>query len=131
MPKTPTENLGEPPLADIRVGAPEAIDDDWKDDLVERLLRELKRQLIQLENTKPTPETDQANIRAQNMQSLARMERTLERLLQLHEQLALKHDTKAAKRNDDALRELECRIDRLIAAAEAPDTEKDTSGTQQ
>jgi hypothetical protein len=131
MPKTPTETLGEPSLAGIRVGAPEVIDDDWKDDVVERLLRELKRQLIQLENTKPTTGTDEAPIRANNVQSLARIERTLTRLLQLHEQRELRHETKVAAENGDALRELERRIDRLIAAAEASEIKADSAGAEQ
>ncbi|MGA7675123.1 MAG: hypothetical protein WCA78_08770 [Rhizomicrobium sp.] len=103
----------------MRAGAPEVVDEDWKDDLVIRLLRELKRQLIQLENTKPTTEIDQANIRIVNVRALASMERTLDRLIRQDEQRALKRETKVATQNDDAYAELERRIDHLVAAADA------------
>jgi hypothetical protein len=121
MPRTPTLLVGDEPTLDARRSGPrEAVDDDWKDDLVIRLLRELKRQLIQLENTKPTPEIDQANIRIVNVRALATMARTLDRLIRQDEQRALKRETKVAAKNDDAYAELERRIDRLVAAANAP-----------
>ena len=120
MPHTPTApSLGEPKLDQMRAGEPEVIDEAWKDDIVKRLLLELKRQLCQLENTKPTTEIDQANIRIVNVRALAAMERTLNRLIQQDEQRALKRETKTAAKNDNALAELERRIDQLAAAAQA------------
>jgi hypothetical protein len=120
MPLTPNLPVGvEPTFDEMRAGAPEVVDEDWKDDLVIRLLRELKRQLIQLENTKPTTEIDQANIRIVNVRALASMERTLDRLIRQDEQRALKRETKVATQNDDAYAELERRIDHLVAAADA------------
>jgi hypothetical protein len=103
----------------MRVGGPEVIDDAWKDDIVNRLLLQLKRQLCQLENTKPTTEIDQANIRIVNVRSIASMTRTLNQLIQQDEQRALKRETKVAAKNDNALAELERRIDQLAAAARA------------
>ena len=120
MPKTPNLSVGvEPTLDQIRVGAPEVIDEAWKDDIVQRLLRELKRQLCQLENTKPTPEIDQANIRIVNVRAITAMERTLDRLFRMDEQRELKRETKVAAKNDNALAALERRIDQLAAAARA------------
>ena len=117
---TPNLPVGvEPTLGEMRAGAVEVIDEAWKDDIVNRLLLQLKRQLCQLENTKPTTEIDQANIRIVNVRALASMERTLNRLIQQDEQRALKRETKVAAKNDNALAELERRIDQLAAAARA------------
>jgi hypothetical protein len=120
MPLTPNLPVGvEPTLDEMRAGEPEVIDEAWKDDIVNRLLLQLKRQLCQLENTKPTTEIDQANIRIVNVRAIASMERTLNRLIQQDEQRALKRETKVAAKNDNALAELERRIDQLAAAARA------------
>ena len=121
MTKTPPHREWfEPSLEQMRAGAAEVIDEDWKDDIVERLLRELKRQLCQLENTKPTPETDQANIRSVNVKTLANIERTLDRILRLEEQRALKRETKVTANKDNARAELERRLDQLATTARAP-----------
>jgi hypothetical protein len=70
MPLTPNLPVGVEPVGDeMRVGGAGVIDDAWKDDIVNRLLLELKRQLCQLENTKPTTEIDQANIRIVNVRA--------------------------------------------------------------
>ena len=120
MPSAPTRLVGDEPTLDaMRAGPREAVDDDLKDDLVIRLLRELKRQLIQLENTKPTPEIDQANIRAVNVKTLASIERSLERLLHIEQQRELRRETKVAAKNDDARAALERRLDQLLIAARA------------
>jgi hypothetical protein len=120
MTKTPNLPVGvEPTLAEMRVGGPEVIDEAWKDDIVNRLLLELKRQLCQLENTKPTTEIDQANIRIVNVRALAAMERTLNRLIQQDEQRALKRETKVAAKNDGARAALERKLDQLLAAERA------------
>ena len=120
MPLTPNLPVGvEPMLDEMRVGGPEVIDDAWKDDIVNRLLLELKRQLCQLENTKPTTEIDQANIRIVNVRAIASMTRTLNQLIQQDEQRALKRETKMAAQDDKAFAELERRIDQLVAAANA------------
>ena len=119
MPRTPTVLVGDEPTLDaMRAGPCEAVNDDWKDDLVIRMLRELKRQLIQLENTKPTPEIDQANIRMVNVRALASMQRMLDRLIRQDEQRSLKRETRVAAKNDDALAELKRRLDQLLAASE-------------
>ena len=126
MPITPEP--GERLLADIRVGPPPPIDDAWKDEVVESLMRELRRQLRQIENSKPTASFADAPLRSCDVQSLVRIERTLTHLFEVHEQRALSQDKDAATRHDDALRQLGQRIDRLIAAAEAKAAETGTGG---
>ena len=119
MPNTPNLPVGvERTLDQMRAGEPEVIDEAWKDDLVQRMLRELKRQLCQLENSKPTPEIDQANIRMVNVRALASMQRMLDRLIRQDEQRSLKRETRVAAKNDDALAELKRRLDQLLAASE-------------
>ena len=121
MPSTPNLPVGvERTLDQIRVGAPEVIDEAWKDDIVKRLLLQLKRQLCQLESTKPTPEIDQANIRIVNVRAITALERTVDRLFRMDEQRELKRETKVAAKNDNALAELERRIDQLAATARTP-----------
>jgi hypothetical protein len=119
MPATPG-NSALRPLAEMRARPPETIDETWKDDVVNRLLLELKRQLFQLENAQPAPGADEAQTRAVNVRTLANIEHTLDRLLRLEEQRTLKRETKVAKNDDDALAELERRLDQLAAAAAAP-----------
>jgi|WetSurMetagenome_2_1015567.scaffolds.fasta_scaffold44187_4 hypothetical protein len=119
MPATPG-NTALRPLAEMRAPPPETIDETWRDDVVNRLLLELKRQLFQLENAQPTPGSDEADVRAVNVRTLANIEHTLERLLRLEEQNTRKRETKVAKTDDDALEELERRLDQLAAAACAP-----------
>jgi len=98
-----------------RVRAP--IDTKWKEEFVESLLRELRRQLQQLQNAAPTAEPDQAGIRAQNVATLARIERSLDRLTKMHEAQTLKRDLTMAAKDDDAHAALERRLDELLVAA--------------
>ena len=65
------------------------IDNQWMDDMVDRLFVELKRELSQLENAKPT--TD-ATERAQNARTLDSLQRTLERLNRMKVQRAAHSD---------------------------------------
>ncbi len=116
MPMTPS---AERPLEEIRARSPAPIDDTWKDEFVESLLRELRRQLQQLQNAAPTAESDQAGIRALNVATLARIERSLDRLTKMHEARALKRDLTMAAKNDDARAALERRLDELLEAGRA------------
>jgi hypothetical protein len=104
-----------------REGAPSRapLDDTWKDEFVDALLRELRRQLHQLQNAQPTPDADQAGIRAQNVQTLARIERSLDRLMKLQEQRVLKRDIKDAAAHVDSRAALERRLDQLLESARA------------
>lgn len=120
-PAIPHREYGELTFGDIKARGvgPEDIDEAWLDEMVKRLFIELKRQLSQVENAKPAPETTQANIRAANARTLNALERTLERLARLEQQRALQRETKVAAKHDDALAALECRLDKLLAASPA------------
>lgn len=121
MPATPTaDDLGMHALHAVRKpGTREAITEPWKDDMVHRLLLELKRQLCQLENTTATPGVDEAPIRERNMRTLANIERTLTRLLTLEEQRTLKRETRMATKDDDVRAALKRRLDEQLAAMQA------------
>lgn len=114
MPMTPDR---ERPPDVIRARAP--IDAKWKEEFVESLLRELRRQLQQLQNAAPTAEPDQAGIRAQNVATLARIERSLDRLMKMQEAQTLKRDITTAANNDNAKETLERRLDQLLEAGRA------------
>jgi hypothetical protein len=128
MPTIPEPQVGERSLAAIRTNVPPPIDEAWKDETVETLMRELRRQLRQIENCPPTPDANEASIRNANVQTLVKIERTLTHLFDVHEQRALRHDKEAAASHDDALHKLEERVDRLIAAADAQALEKKSDG---
>jgi hypothetical protein len=110
---TPNRERTEPSRARV------PLDSKWKEEFVESLLRELRRQLQQLQNAAPTAEPDQAGIRAQNVATLARIERSLDRLMKMQEAQALKRDITMAANNDNAKETLQRRMDQLLAAAEA------------
>ena len=113
MPMTPNRERTE----QSRTRAP--LDAKWKEEFVESLLHELRRQLHQLQNAAPTAEPDQAGIRAQNVATLARIERSLDRLMKMQEAQVQKRDNKTAANNDNAKETLQRRMDQLLAAAEA------------
>jgi hypothetical protein len=113
MPMTPNRERTE----QSRTRVP--IDNKWKEEFVESLLRELRRQLQQLQNAAPTAEPDQAGIRAQNVATLARIERSLDRLMKMQEAQTLKRDITTAASNDNARETLERRLDQLLIAARA------------
>lgn len=113
MPMTPKREHTEESRARL------PLDAKWKEEFVEALLRELRRQLHQLQNAAPTAEPDQAGIRAQNVATLARIERSLDRLMKMQEAQALKRDITMAANNDNAKETLERRLDQLLIAARA------------
>jgi hypothetical protein len=122
MPITPARPPGYLTHAEIRARGvrPDDIDENWLDMMVKRLFLELQRQLSQVENAKPAPETEQASLRAANARTLASLERTMERLAKLEQQRACMRETRMAARNDSARAELERRIHCIIAAARTP-----------
>lgn len=125
MPLAPKEPRA---LEEIRVHAPAPIDDKWKDEFVESLLRELRRQLHQLENAPPAPHGDEASIRSHNVQTLARIERSLDRLIRMHENRYLKQGQTKGLSDDDARAALERRLDKLAAATTARPSSKGNDG---
>jgi hypothetical protein len=117
MTTTPQTGCGERSLETIRANAPAPIDETWKDEFVESLLRELRRQLQQLQNSPPAPHAEDAGVRAANVQALARIQRSLDRLLKMQEQRALARDKKGAIADADQRAALERDIDSIVAAA--------------
>lgn len=115
MPLTPTN--GCEARSREPASAPAPIDDKWKDEFVDSLLRELRRQLQQLQNSPPAPHADDAALRAANVQALARIERSLDRLLKMQEFRTLKSDMKGAASDDEVRAALERHIDSIVAAA--------------
>ncbi|MDE2182879.1 MAG: hypothetical protein KGJ78_07650 [Alphaproteobacteria bacterium] len=98
---------------------PEDIDEKWLDDMVKRLFRELKRELSQMESSRPATGIDQAHLRAANARALASLERTLERLACLERQRVLIRETKVMLNHVNARQALECRLDQRLAAIRA------------
>lgn len=120
MPRTAKKHLcGEPTLAALKAQGivPDDIDETWLNEMVKRLFSELNRQLSHIERNPPNAETVGANERAANARTLASLERTLERLAKLEQQRCDKREKKVASKNGDARRELERKIDRLVAAS--------------
>lgn len=97
---------------------PEDVTPEWMDLMVKRLLRELDRQLHQIEKSGVTSD---ANERAANARTLASLERALERLTRLEAERAARRETKVARSDDEARAALERRLDQLLAAQPAPE----------
>jgi len=94
------------------------IDSQWLDDMVTRLLKELNRQMCQLENLKQGTATGPE--RAANARTLDSLERTLERLARMEREREALRQKKVAKKNDEAREALIRRLDQLLAAGLAP-----------
>jgi hypothetical protein len=92
------------------------------DNVVKRMLEQVNRQLIRVEDAKEeednTPET-----RDKNSRSLARLQLTMDRLVRLETQRAKgRATTKAIAAHGSALEELKRRVDQLTAARSAGET---------
>lgn len=83
------------------------IKSDWMDLMVKRLFRELNRQLLQVENEKPTDNTK----RLENARTLASLQQTLEKLARLERERELVREKKVKKSN--ARKTLESRLDQF------------------
>jgi len=88
----------------------------WMDNVVKRMLEQVNRQLIRIEDAKDeednTPET-----RDKNSRSLARLQLTMDRLVRLETQRSKSRaTTKAIAAHGSALEELKRRMDQLTAA---------------
>ena len=91
-----------------------AFDSEWLDDMVKKLQAELERQLARVR--KPGKQANDARTRASDAQTLAALERTLERLAKMEQARTLVRETKIHKPN--ARDALERRLDKLAAAAQ-------------
>ena len=106
---------------------PQDIDPKWMDDMTNRLLIELKRELSQLENAKPKTEFEKqdAATRALNARTLDSLQRTLERLNRMEAQRAASRAVKGQITPDEARKRLEPRILEIVARIRS---EKDSEG---
>jgi hypothetical protein len=91
----------------------------WMDNVVKRMLEQVNRQLIRVEDAKEeednTPESRDMNSRA-----LARLQLTMDRLVRLETQRSKSRaTTKAIAAHGSALEELKRRLDQLTAARSA------------
>jgi hypothetical protein len=96
------------------VVAPGDIDEEWLDEMVKKLFRELEKQLAAVSRSKPA--TGDASARAANARTLSSLERTLERLSRLERERASVRERKVVRHDDDARAALERRLDKLLAA---------------
>lgn len=132
MPMTPDcPPGGAPTHARIRgeTITPDDIDQDWMDDMVKRLFKELKKQLARIEATKPEDsDSKRATVRVQSVRALSAIEQTLERLARLEQQRVASHKVRSLAKDEELRVKIECRIDRIIAtrrAEEAPEGDEE------
>ena len=92
----------------------------WKDDMVRRQLEECNRQSIRLANaTINTPERKvDDKQRAIDARTLSTIRRELKELLQMDDDRAVKRFTRKAQQPDDAIAELERRLNQLLEREE-------------
>ncbi|MDE2074955.1 MAG: hypothetical protein KGJ81_16105 [Alphaproteobacteria bacterium] len=95
---------------------PEDVTPEWMDLMVKRLLRELDRQLNQIEKSGVPAD---ASERAANARTLASRERALERLTRLENERVSRRERKVAMSDDDARAEFQRRLDALAAGSQA------------
>jgi hypothetical protein len=88
----------------------------WMDNMVRRLLKQVNEQLKKFEDGTKKEETNTADNRDLNSQTLHRLELTLGRLIRLETERAKTRATKASDTNGSAMEELQRRLDRLAAA---------------
>ncbi len=110
-------------LAELRARGvkPQDIDSDWMDQMANRLFVELKRELSQLENSKPRTEHDKADasVRALNARTLDSLQRTLERLNRMEAQRAARRAASGTLKPSEARARLRSRIVEIVARLEA------------
>jgi len=101
----------------------------WMDDMVRRVLEQLNRRLIKLEDTKNDElEKDDPKLAERNSIMLSRTARDLERYIKLETARSALRTLKAVSSNEGALAELIHRIDRI---AETFGTDDDPSASEQ
>ena len=100
-----------PPPTLVNLGR-EEINPDAMDDVIMRLFRELNRQLVLLENTKPEA-IKEASDHERRARILASLERTMERLTTLEAGRAAARKSQASKRDGTALEALQREVTRI------------------
>ena len=110
-------------LAELRAQGvtPQDIDPEWMNQMTNRLFAELKRELSQLENSKPRAEYDQkdASVRALNARTLDSLQRTLERLTRMEAQRADRRSRYPEISAEEARDKLEPHILEIVARIRA------------
>ena len=91
-----------------------ALDADWLDTMVNKLIVELEKQLTAVGKASKKGATPQS--RAADARTLAVLEQTLERLSRLERERAAVREKKIAKHGTDARAALESRLDKRLAA---------------
>ena len=86
----------------------------WLDEMVNKLIAELEKQLTVVSETSKDGSTPVS--RAADARTLAALERTLERLSKLERERAAVREKKVAKHDADARAALERRLDKRLAA---------------
>ena len=94
----------------------EEIPQGWKDDMVRRQLEECNSQMIRLQNaTRKTPERDvDEKRRAADARTLSILRREMKELLLMDDDRIVKRDARKAQQSDNAIAELERRLDQLL-----------------
>jgi hypothetical protein len=94
----------------------EDVPSGWMDNVVKRMLEQVNRQLIRVEDAKET-EDNTPESRDMNSRALARLQLTMDRLVRLETQRSKSRaTTKAVAAHGSALEELKRRLDQLAAA---------------
>jgi len=122
MPVTPKRSADERDSFDeTRKVCPGDIDSEWMDQMVNRLFKELQKQLARVEATKPEDnDTKTAAVRTANVRTLSAIERTLERLARMEQQRVASRKVRTTARNDELRAQLQHKIDLLLTYSGAP-----------
>jgi hypothetical protein len=94
-----------------------ALDPEWLDTMVKRLITELEKQLAAISQAEASQSTPQS--RAADARTLAMLERTLEKLSKLERERAVVREKKIARHDTDGRAALERRLDQRLAAKRA------------
>jgi hypothetical protein len=98
----------------------EDVPSGWMDDMVRRMLEQVNRQLIKLEDLKNDEREDNdPKTREQNARTLDRLERMLDRLIRLETMRSLLRSTKVAADNDETRATFMRRMDKLLTSSGA------------
>ena len=116
MPRGENQPMTKPPRSCRAEPGVAADDEEWLDEMVKKLFRELERQLARVGKGSAG---ENAASRAADARTLNSLERTLERLARLERERAGVRERKVACHDDDTRAALERRLDKLAGAGGA------------
>lgn len=116
MPRGENQPMTKPPRSCRTEPGAAADDEEWLDEMVKKLFRELEKQLARVSKAGAG---ENAAGRAADARTLSSLERTLERLARLERERAAVRERKVVRHDDDARAALERRLDKLAGAAGA------------